>query len=383
MPCEENGDFHDTFGKSYKRFNDFIVLETMDEDENHVEIGPYPGWLRVEVEGKRPFYKSPFPRTVLGNAGKLREYLAKEKSAGRMLDVEESLFSFKRKFGLKTKPGVAPTEHNRVGKETTENLGSSESQAAPLTNRAVVDLLTRDPDKTTDHRKLLSQMSKLLDDFQPKDVYQNPPSFDSVKKRVEDAFDMKDIHACLLENKEGVDAHTALFSDICLSEISRINLNRCPLVEFPSSINENLYCKIVEYGMATCPQLISFIINMVVRKGDPVLPRDVLKIATMFSDVCYTVNNKLDAVVKIRSLGLQLDGLSNLGLDTLSDLGLTQCSRSLSNHRDLFADVGREVMDNTLARFPYQSILGKSSKPSPTHQELFKGSHSRGLRFGM
>ena len=358
-------DFHDTLGEPddhVKRFNDFIVLlETMDEAETHVEMDPYPGWLRVEIEGKRPFYKSPFPRTVLGNAGMLKEYLAKEKAAGRMLNVEESLFSFKRKFGLKKKSVAAP-DANKVVSGNSEDLDASGSEATPLPNREVVDLLTVDPDKIPDHRKLLSQTSKLLDDFQPKDVYQNPPNFDAMKKRVEDAFDMKDIHACLLEKKEGVDAHTALFSDICLSEISQINLNRCPLVEFPSSINENLYCKIVEYGMAACPQLISFIINIVVRKGDPVLPKDVLKIATMFSDVCYAVNNKLDAMVKIRSLGLQLDGLNNLGIDTLSDLGLTQCSRSLSNHRDLFADVGREVMDNTMARFPYQSILGKSSK---------------------
>ena len=87
------------------------------------------------------------------------------------------------------------------------------------------------------------------------------------------------------------------------------------------------------------------------------MPSHVLKIATLFSNICYAGNQELDAVIKLRGLTLQVDGLSNLGLDILSDVGLTQCARSLSNHRDQFADVGPAVMESTLSSFPYQSTL--------------------------
>ena len=321
----------------------------------HVMEEPFPGWLRVEVEGKKPFYKSPFPRTVIRSAAMLKGFLAKEQAAGRMIGIDDSQFTFKRKYGVKAKvveipPG--PNEDDIAGPamEGLDNHG-------PRRNRSVVDLLTRDPDKFTDHKKLLSCMSKQIDGFQPKDAYQKPRNFDDLKKKLSAAVDMKDIFACILEDNETIETHTAAFSDMCLAEISQINIKNSPLVEFPSSINENIYCKIAEYGMTTCPQLISFVINMVVRKEDPVLPSDVMKITTLFSQICHSANHSLDALVKIRSLTMQLDGLSNLGLDVLSDCGLTQCSRSLSNHRDLFAEVGRDVMENTAASFPYQSIL--------------------------
>ena len=90
------------------------------------------------------------------------------------------------------------------------------------------------------------------------------------------------------------------------------------------------------------------------RKGEPVLPSHVMKVATLFSTLCYLGNQDLDAVVKMRSLSLQADGLTNLGLDILSDMGLAQCARSLSNHRDMLADLGPDVMTNAACQFPYQ-----------------------------
>ena len=54
---------------------------------------------------------------------------------------------------------------------------------------------------------------------------------------------------------------------------------------------------------------------------------------------------------------MQVDGLSNIGLDVLSDMGLAQCARSLSNHRDMLAEIGPEVMKTTGSKYPYQSTL--------------------------
>ena len=128
-------------------------------------------------------------------------------------------------------------------------------------------------------------------------------------------------------------------------------------MEFPADINENVYVNVVNYGLEKCPKLMHFLLNMIVRRGDPVLPTHVLKIATLFSSVCYSANHELSAITKLRSLTLQVDGLTNVGLDTLCDLGLTQCARSLSNHRDLFAEVGPQIINTTAAFCPYQSTI--------------------------
>jgi hypothetical protein len=49
----------------------------MDTPEEFVTEEPYPGWLRTEKEGSRPYYKSPFPRTVIRSGAILRDYLVK------------------------------------------------------------------------------------------------------------------------------------------------------------------------------------------------------------------------------------------------------------------------------------------------------------------
>ena len=102
------------------------------------------------------------------------------------------------------------------------------------------------------------------------------------------------------------------------------------MVEFPVSVNENCYCQVVEYGMERCPRLISMVIALVVKREEPVLPKDVLRIATLFSNLCYVVNRDVNAIIKLRSLTMQVDGLTNQGLDILSDVVSDETLRSMS-----------------------------------------------------
>ena len=47
------------------------------------EDEPYVGWLRCEVSGEKPWYKTPFPRTIIRDHKKLLDYLEKEKAKGK------------------------------------------------------------------------------------------------------------------------------------------------------------------------------------------------------------------------------------------------------------------------------------------------------------
>ena len=148
----------------------------MEAPKEHVSEEPLPGWLKVEVEGQKPFYKTPFPRKIIRSAAMLQEYLAKEHLAGRNVSVDTTKFSFKRKYGLRAKVASASSEV-----ENLEELAVTEDVVVEVNEcreaRSVVDLLTRNPDKSTDHRRLLSNKSKQIDEFQDKYAYQNPSNF--------------------------------------------------------------------------------------------------------------------------------------------------------------------------------------------------------------
>ena len=204
---------------------------------------------------------------------------------------------------------------------------------------------------------MFSNLSKKIDAFRPKDNYETPESFDALVKELSTAVDMKDLLSILSGNPEVVDSLSVMLSDLCMAEISQIDTEKGPMIDFPVSVNENCYCEIAEYGMLKCPRLMAMVITMVVRREESVLPKDVLRIATCFANLCYIVNRDINAMVKLRSLTMQVDGLTNMGLNILADVGLAQTARTLSNHRDLFAEVGIDVMNSTAARFPIQSTL--------------------------
>ena len=329
----------------------------MSSKENPIRTEePAAGWLRFEVEGEKPWYKTPVPRTVIRDASKLQDFLEKEHGFGRMIDVDVTMFSFKRRLGLRKKTNPSSddiAEYIDTGGSRTSDEGEIHVEMKSL---SIVERLTRNTE-SMDHRKLLSKSSKILDNFRHNDGFQTPDKFEDLKKEVSSSSDLREMLKVLNSETPVVDSINLLFSDTCLAEISSIDTKRGPLVDFPSSINENIYCETVEFAVKLCPTLTHFVTNMVVRRGEPILPSDVLKVATLFSTICYSANQSLDGLVKLRSLTLQVDGLTNVGIDILSDLGLAQCARSLSNHRDMFSDIGPAVMNNTACAFPYQSTL--------------------------
>ena len=127
---------------------------------------------------------------------------------------------------------------------------------------------------------------------------QESENFLELKKMLIDSADIKEVMMMLCKDRPHENAVMLTFSDLCLSEISRIDVKSGPLVDFPPSVNENVYSKAVQFGIESCPNLMGFVTNIVVRKGEPVLPSDVLKIVTLFSSICYASNQDLDGLGK-------------------------------------------------------------------------------------
>ena len=119
--------------------------EAMDEGIFRVESEePFPGWLRIEVEGKKPSYRSPFPRTTITSAAKLDEFLQKEHSGGRMKDVHRDHFSFKRRLGLRQKLSKAPPHETDATHELRDGtIDAMEVEKDKEPRRGVVELLIK------------------------------------------------------------------------------------------------------------------------------------------------------------------------------------------------------------------------------------------------
>ena len=237
---------------------------------------PLPGWLRFETEGEKPWYKTPPPRTVIRANSNLKEFLEKEHKQNRKLDIDGSEFSFKRRLGLKSKINTPPdsagistpdvlSEALSVTSLTAMNDKSPSSESRELQETAV-DRLVRGKD-VINHRKLLSACSKTMDSFRLTDGYHSSDGFENLKSNIASSCDLRGMLIELNSNIDVVDALDLMFSDCCLMEISRIPSNRGPLVDFPVSLNTNVYCEIVEFGMKNCPRLIHFVMDMVVRRG--------------------------------------------------------------------------------------------------------------------
>jgi len=114
----------------------------MDSRNTVITEEPCSGWLRIEVEGEKPYYKTPVPRTVIRDKAKLNSYLDKEHAKNRMLDIQDDKFSFKRRLGLRNKR-VSENEQRPPKDITTKKEPDS-----------IVERLTKSG-KVINHRQLL------------------------------------------------------------------------------------------------------------------------------------------------------------------------------------------------------------------------------------
>ena len=105
---------------------------------------------------------------------------------------------------------------------------------------SVLERLTR-TSEVLDHRRLLCQVSTALDSFRLKDHDLSAKSIEVVKSLVSSSSDLRDIVKAFTAEEVVLDGLNKMFTDTCLSEISRIDSHIGPLVEFPYSVNTNLY----------------------------------------------------------------------------------------------------------------------------------------------
>ena len=83
-----------------------------------------PGFLRVQEPGKNIYYRTPRPRKGLNSVRQVTKYLDQEHKLGKLLEVDESMFNFKRK--AKAVVEVEPDTNNYLTKDVPKEKVSNE-----------------------------------------------------------------------------------------------------------------------------------------------------------------------------------------------------------------------------------------------------------------
>ena len=127
---------------------------------------PYEGWLRYEIEGQKPWFKSPVPRTIIRSSGQLSEYLEREHAKNNLKEVTCDGFSFKRRMGLRVK-SVSSTEDDHVSSSSREVLADDTQLGCCLSNNSTSSILNnlKRNGEVINHRRLLVNCASDIDTF--------------------------------------------------------------------------------------------------------------------------------------------------------------------------------------------------------------------------
>lgn len=101
--------------------------------------------------------------------------------------------------------------------------------------------------------------------------------------------------------------------NVFMCEVLAIDTNTGPLADFPPDINSNFFVDIVRFAMDKAPRTLELIFSFVVKQEEATQRFHVPQIATLFANICYTVNENLNAAVWLRSLLMKMNNLTRGG----------------------------------------------------------------------
>ena len=314
-----------------------------------------PGFLRVQEPVRRPYYRTPFPRKVLTTGKQVEKYLEAQHKLGKLLEVDVSMFGFKRRAELMVED---------TGEEGVKiaNIIQNVKHKTPVERlEFMVNQMMTNPEVKIDHQAELSKTATLLDQEVRTEFAESAEEklgrFCLLQEKLAESSSIEEMMAVLYNSEEMNRLMCRLSQDICFDELAKIDTKSGPLVDFPPSVNANMFCDIVRFGLEEAPKTVGFLFGFVVKRGQSVRPSHVIKLASLFANLCFSTNHDLDAVIKLRSLTLQMDSLTDQGLSLLAVQELTATARSLDNIRDTFSAVGPMVAKALAATMCTQSAV--------------------------
>ena len=224
---------------------------------------------------------------------------------------------------------------------------------------AAVKLLTIDPTENLDHKKELKEAAKLLNEARLPPNLETGLDLEDLKLRLVECKDLEALVHQLWVHAEAKNIFQQMEMSSTLEDFLKMGRSDIsgPLKTFPPCINENIYHEIIKFAIDKSKNTVLFLLNLLVEKNKPVSTQDVIQISYIISYLAHSVNRENDALVKLKSLLVQKEGITNEGLDTLAVLGVTESSRSLRNQKDFLAGISSELVKSAAKSYPHHSTI--------------------------
>ena len=227
---------------------------------------------------------------------------------------------------------------------------------------SAVKLLTIDDTENLDHKKELKAAAKLLNDARI--PVHHETNLEELKSVLMDSADLESLVHQVWSHPEARNMFQQMETSSSLEDFLQIGRTETngPLKTFPPNVNENIYHEIVKFSLEKSKSTVIFLINLLVEKNKPITAHDVIHIAYIFSYVAHKVNRDNSALVKLKTLLVQKEGITSEGVDALATLGVTESSRSLRNQKDFLAGISTELVKSSATSFPHQSTVDNIGK---------------------
>ena len=257
---------------------------------------------------------------------------------------------------------VAIEENMMFGKECVEGNAIDKKDLKLENERRklekAVQKLTLNKTEEIDHQKDLEDSAKLLNaarsTFDRTDV--EIENFSSLRAKLASSRNIQDILGTIRSCPELQFTLSEMEQSKILEQLLRVSsMSDNPLLEFPLDINTNHYAETIAFALKHAPNVLQLILKLSTKNEKPIVESDVVKLAVMFSSLASTVSSKNNALKKVKSISTKNNGLTNAGLDFLSQVGIFESSRTWRNDRDFLASISDSLL-LSYARFSVPQV---------------------------
>lgn len=331
-----------------------------------------PGWSTC-FSGGRKIYLTPAPKCLrIDCKAKLSEHHKK----GRFLEMKLEDLSFgskttrKRKlvpFDLTSydcqdegidsvsvvneaeKVGNNVEEVNWVGESQLEDKDTIKLKREQTNLSDCVRKLTKDTDKEIDHKALLEDSARKLNELRLKTANSRLSSdpdadFFLLQTSLQNCKSEEEVASIVWSYPLVQKRLTDLFNSRFLEQVLALGFRKDnPLSNFPPDLNKNLYKEIIDFALIYSEDLLLTLLSLTVKNENQVKVKDVIQLGYLFAALAESVSSSNNVMKKVKSFTLKSCGLTNQGLDSLAVVGASVSSRAYRNDRDMFAGISEEI----------------------------------------
>ena len=350
------------------------------------------GWRKGEHNGRIVYFTpSSFlhPSVTIHSRAELLQY----QSRGRYLDVKENQLVFNRKRKQKQvnclrtrsklvnvlrESDVSKLTHTISDKERNDETDSGEIYNPQFTNiidqadvesilsidvkvsqrdikklqkeqqkhaEAVVKM-TIDPSRNVDHQSVLEVAAQKLNKARISKI-DREKLFDAegFKDSIQSCRSVDEMTKVIWNNDYFNQTFSHLLSSRLLEQLVSLGTSHeNPLKCFPVDVNRNVYADVMNFALEHAEDVMLLLTFLTKKHENPIVVQDVINLSYIFSSLAEASCPSNNALKKLKTLCLRNCGLTNAGLDSMSNVGIAQCSKSARNDINDMASITEEIL---------------------------------------